>query len=87
MLKDAYAKSQESDNISAKSFRPFKVLEHIGKNSVRRELPSHVKIHDVFNVTRTVPHFTQLSEISASVVQRPDALPAVEGTEYVVDKY
>ncbi len=61
-------------------------MELIGKNATRLELPSHVKIHDVVNVMRTVPFSDQPSDISGPVVQRPDPVPAVEGTEYVVDK-
>ena len=60
--------------------------ELIGKNAVRLELPNHVKIHDVVNVMHTVPHFSQPSEISAPVIQRPDPVPTAEGKEYVVDK-
>lgn len=86
LFKDAYSKSQVSDKLSAKRFGPFKVLELIGKNAVRLELPDHVKIHEVVNVMHTVPYHKQPVDISGSVVDKPDPVPAVEGTEFVVDK-
>ncbi len=84
LLKDGYSKSQEFDKLSAKRFGPFTVLGLVGKNAVRLELPSHVKIHDVVNVMHTNPYSKQPSEISAPILQRPDPIPAIEGTEYVV---
>ncbi len=86
LFKDAYSKSQVSDKLSAKRFGPFKVLELIGKNAVRLELPNQVKIHDVVNVMHTVPYYKQPEDISEIVTKRPDSVPVVEGTEFVVDK-
>ncbi len=86
LFKDAYSKSQASDKLSAKRFGPFKVLELVGKNAVKLELPKHFKIHDVVNVMHTVPFHKQNSEIAPPVVNRPDPVPTIEGTEYIVDK-
>ena len=55
LFNDAYSKSQESEKLSAKRFGPFKVVELIGRNAVRLELPDHFKIHPVVHVIHTTP--------------------------------
>ncbi len=86
LFEDAYAKSQKSDKLSAKRFGTFHVKKLIGKNAVKLELPSHLKIHDVIHVIHTTPFFEQPPEISAPVPPRPDLVPAVEREEYIIDR-
>ena len=86
LFKDSYSKSQVSDKLSARRFGPFKVLELIGKNAVRLELPSHVKIHDVINVFHTVPYSEQPEDISAPEVPVPEPVPTDDGDEYIVEE-
>ncbi len=86
LFKDSYSKSLESDKLFAKRFGPCTILELVGKNARRLNLPSHLEIHVVVNMVHTVPHSEQPSEIAAPVVQRPDPVTSIEGTEYIVDK-
>ena len=72
--------------MSAKRFSLFTILELVGKNDIRIELPTHLKIHDVVNVMYTVPYSEQLSDIAAPVVQKGEPVPTLEGNEYVVEK-
>lgn len=86
LFKDAYAKSQASDKLTAKRFGPFTVQRLIGRNAVQLELPHHLKIHNVVNVIHTVPYFEQPAEIGLFVPPRPNPVPTMEGEEYVVEK-
>ena len=86
LFKDAYAKSQASDKLTAKRFGPFTVQSLIGKNAVKLELPHHLKIHNVVNVIHTVPYFDQPAEIGVSVPPKPNPVPTMKGDEYVVEK-
>lgn len=62
------------------------MLELVGKSAVNLELPNHYKILDVLNVLQTVPFHNRNTQIAPPVVHRPDPVPAVEGTEYVVNE-
>jgi len=86
LFTDGYAKSQVSDKLSSKRFGPFAVTRLIGKNAVELELPDHVKIHKVVNVSHTVPYYAQPNDISQPVPPRPEPVPTPEGEEYVVEK-
>ena len=81
LFRDSYSKSQESDKLSAKRFGPFTVTGLVGRNAVKLELPTQVKIHDVVNVVHTVPYKEQSTEISAPVVPKPDPVPGAGGEE------
>ena len=85
LFKDAYSKSQASEKLSAKRFGPFKVTKLVGKNAVELELPDHVKIHKVVNISHTTPYCEQPEEISKIISQRPDPVPTTQGEEYLVD--
>ncbi len=85
-FRDAYSKYQESDKLSTGRFGPFTVVELVGKNALKLELPSHVKIYDVVNVVHTVPHRHQPQEISATVSPGPDPIPSQRGEEYEVER-
>ena len=62
------------------------VTRLIGTYGVELELPDHVKIHKVVNVSHTVPYHEQPSDISQPVPPRPEPVPTPEGEEYVVEK-
>ena len=86
LFTDDYAKSQISDKLSSKRFGPFAVTRLIGKNAVELDLPEHIKIHKVVNVSHTAPYYEQPNNISQPVRPRPEPVPTPEGEEYVVEK-
>ena len=59
LFKDAYLKSQASEKLITKRFGPFKVTKLVGRNAVELELPDHVKIDKVVNISHTTPYFDQ----------------------------
>ena len=85
LFKDAYAKSQESDKLSARRFGPFLIEKLIGKNALKLELPDHIKIHPVVHVSHTIPHKEQPAEVAASFQSRPEPIQADEDEEYEVE--
>ena len=62
------------------------MIELIGRNAVRLELPSHLKIHPVVHVVHTTPFVEQPSDIGKPVTEQPAPVPTVHGHEHVVDK-
>jgi hypothetical protein len=85
LFMDAYSRSQESAKLSAKRFGPFKIVDVIGKNAVKLELPAHLRIHPVVHVIHTTPQYTQPADISSPVPVRPDPVPTDLGPEYEVE--
>ena len=85
MFKDAYAKSQDSDELSARRFGPFVILKLIGKNALKLELPDHIGELPVIHVSHTIPYKEQPAEIAASAQPRPEPVQAEEGEEYEVE--
>ena len=86
LFTDDYAKSQVSEKLSSKRFGPFAVTRLIGKNAVELDLPEHIKIHKVVNISHTVPYYEQPNDISQPVRPRPEPVPTPEGEEYFVQK-
>ena len=86
LFTDDYAKFQVSDKLSSKRFGPFAVTRLIGKNAVELDLPEHIKMHKVVNVSHTVPYYEQPNDISQPVRPKPEPVPTPEGEEYVVEK-
>jgi hypothetical protein len=78
---DAYSRSQESAKLTVKRFGPFEIVALIGKNAVRLELPDHLRIHPVFHVIHTKPHYEQPLDISSFVPVRPTPVPTALGPE------
>ena len=79
LFTDAVTKVQRSKKLSARRFGPFEIRELIGKNAIRLELPSTVKIHPVVHVLNTTPFYDQPRDVSQPVLLRPDPVPDAEG--------
>jgi hypothetical protein len=54
----------------------FRSIALIGKNSVKLELPGHLRIQPVAHVIHTMLHCIQPSDISSPVLVRPTPVPA-----------
>ncbi|CCO34668.1 hypothetical protein BN14_08773 [Rhizoctonia solani AG-1 IB] len=76
--------SQPSKKLDHKQFGPYKVIEQIGKNSYKLELPKSMRVHPVFHVSLLFPKPTDDFE------RKPIPLPPIvtpEGEEeYEVEK-
>ena len=79
LFKDAIARQQKSKKLSARRFGPFKIMELIGKNAVRLELPNSVKIHPVVHVEHTVPHRVQPAGIAQESQPKPAPVTGEDG--------
>lgn len=86
LFRDAIAKSQSSDKLSAKRFGPFRITELIGKNVIRVELPENVRIHPVVHVLHTTPYHAQYGHIAPPVAFLPQPVPSATGLLFVVDR-
>ena len=86
LFRDAIAKTQPSDKLSAKRFGPFEIKELIGKHAIRLDLPQSIKLHPVVHVVHTVPYKEQPLNIAPSITPRPKPVPDNDGSLlYVVD--
>lgn len=84
---DALSKHQPSEKLAAKRFGPFKIIQLIGKNAVRLDLPSHIRVHPVVHVEHTKRFYPQPSDISHQMTQPQAPIITADGSpEYVVDK-
>ena len=81
LFMDEYSISQESSKLKAKRFGPFRIVELVGKNAVKPELPDHLLINPVVHVIHTTPHFDQPSDISSPIPVRPTPIPTAVGPE------
>lgn len=79
LFKDAVSKSQSSDKLGSRRFGPFTVVELVGKNAVRLDLPSNMRLHPVVHVSHTTPYKTQPPELSQPVTPRPEPVPDESG--------
>lgn len=61
---DIVYRSQLSKKLGARRFGPFRILELVGKNAVRLDLPTSIRAHNVVHVEHTKPHVTQPPDIS-----------------------
>ena len=86
LFKDEYAKSQPKDKLTARRFGPFKIIKLIGKNALKLELPSHLKIHSTVHVSHTRPFVKRLSDIDNPLPPPPEPVMKDQGAEYQVEK-
>lgn len=80
IFKDAVSKAQASDKLGSRRFGPFTILELVGKNAIRLDLPTNMRLHPVIHVSHTIPQKTQPPDISPAVTVRPEPTPDESGT-------
>lgn len=79
LFKDAVSKVQSSDKLGSKRFGPFYITELVGRNAVRLDFPSNMRLHPVVHVSHTTPHRSQPTSLSQPVTPRPDPVPDISG--------
>ena len=77
LFRGTYARVEVSENLSGRRFNLFAVKELIGKNALRLELLSHLKIHLVVNFIHTTPYVEQASDIAPSIPVEPEPVPII----------
>lgn len=70
-FQDHYTRTRPSPKLGARRIGPFSIVELIGKNAVRLDLPDTMRIHPVINVSHTVPFHDQPEEICAEYTDPP----------------
>lgn len=70
---------------SVQRIGPFKILEKIGQNAYRLELPPFMKIHDVVSVAQLEPYPTEKDPFGREALP-PPAIITADGTEMEVEK-
>ncbi len=67
-FRDYYSRKRPSKKLQSKRIGHFLILELIGKNAVRLELPATMRVHPVINVSHTSMFFQQPEDISRARV-------------------
>lgn len=84
---DALSKTQKPKKLGVQRYGPFTIMELIGKNAVRLDLPTNIKVHPVVHVEHTSKVMTQPEHISQPSALRPAPLHDEFGTTLVfIDK-
>lgn len=65
------AKRSSSQNYPLGRHDPFKVVKLVGRNAIRLELPSYIRIYPVVHVSRTKHHREQPADIAQKVRTTP----------------
>lgn len=87
LFRDAVSRSQVSDKLGSRRFGPFPVTELIGKNIVRLDLPTNMRLHPVVHVSDTGPIKESLADLQQPVQLRPDPAPdEVREMNFEVDR-
>ena len=82
-----YTRLRPSAKLKSKRMRPFEILELVGKNAIRLELPPSMRIHPVVNMWHTSPYYEQPAEISNTpMLEYPQPTSTSLGDEYDVER-
>lgn len=79
LFKDAVSRTQASDKLGSRRFGPFEIVELVGRNALRLDLPPNMRLHPVVHVAHTTPHREAPPDISQPVTRRPDPVPDDSG--------
>lgn len=80
---DSASSVQKSKKLGVKRYGPFRIIELIGKNAVRLDLPSNIQVHPVVHVEHTARVQHQPSNISQETPPRPAPIPQDDGTSLI----
>ena len=79
LFRDAIAKTQISEKLTPKRYGPFTIVELIGKNALRLDFSSKVRLHPVIHVLHTTPFAAQPISLTQSVLVRSTPIPDATG--------
>lgn len=79
-MPDAVSRQQDPRKLGAQSYGQFKILELIGKNALKLDLPPHLRAHNVIHVEHTKPFIMQPHDIARGVTEQPIPVQANAGT-------
>lgn len=65
----------------SKRFGPFSILDLVGKNEVKIELPDNIILHPVAHVSHTRKFNEEQADIYQPVQSRPAPIPNDDGAE------
>lgn len=76
--------TRPSQKLEHRRFGPYKILAKIGTSAYRLELPSTMKVHPVFHISRLTP--AKKDTIEGRTVPPPEPVVTEEGLEYEVEE-
>lgn len=77
---DSASKVQVSRKLGVKRYGSFKIIEMIGKNAVRLDLPPNIRVHPVVHVERTARVTHQQKDLSNNQTIRPPVVTERDGS-------
>lgn len=77
---------QTSDKWKARRYGPFKLATKVGKNGLKLDLPTRIKIYPVVSVSMTVPYYAQQEDIGVVLAGTPQPVATHNGTAYEVEE-
>lgn len=80
---DALSKTQQSRKLGVKRYGPFKVLELIGKNAIRLDLPPNITVHPVVHVEHTSKVIDVPADLAQPRSNRPSPITQEDGTQLI----
>lgn len=85
-FRDHFSRARPSEKLRSKWIGPFKIIKLVGKNAVRLELPTTMRIHPVVNVSHTKPYFDQPEDLSSTIERPPPPVIGPLGPAYEIDR-
>lgn len=76
LFQDCYTRTRPSAKLSSKKFGPFEVLEIVGKNAIKLNVPPRYHIYPVVRVIHTEAYFEQPNDL-ANFKAKPSFDPAI----------
>lgn len=87
LFKDSYSNAQSSSKLFARRYGPFKIMELVGTNAVRLDLPRHIRFYQVVHVSHTKSHREYPSDLAQKVRTTPVSVDSTAATPlFAVDR-